>query len=145
MGCVTTGLAVGVCVSPGPVRKAILENSVTRPPRTVARVGCPSTAIRMLSAASMTQPGQSFWYTHSGGHVVIVCTVAVSLPTLQLCVSLCTCCTELLKRCSQPATLEIRFLLFCKAQIVVLLSAALRRGCTIFCPYIFKVYLQGWI
>lgn len=60
-------------------------------------------------------------------------------------VSLCTCCTELLKWCSQPATLEIRLLLACKAQTVVLLPAVLRRGCTIFCADIFKVYLHGWI
>lgn len=72
MVCVTTGLAVGVCVSPGPARKAILGSSVTGPPRIVAQVGCPSTAIRMLSAASMTQQGQSFWHKHLGGPVVTV-------------------------------------------------------------------------
>ena len=69
---VTTGLAAVVCVSPGPVRKAILGNSVTGHPRTVAQVGCPSTATRKLSAASMTQQGQSVWHVHSGGHTVIV-------------------------------------------------------------------------
>lgn len=58
---VTTGLAVVVYVSPGPVKKAILGNSVTRPPRTVARAGCPSTATRTLSAASTTQQGASAW------------------------------------------------------------------------------------
>lgn len=58
---VTTGLAAVVCVSPGPVRKAILGNSVTRHPRTVAQAVCPSTATRMLSAASMTQQGASAW------------------------------------------------------------------------------------
>lgn len=69
---VTTGLAVVVYVSPGPVRKAILGNSVTRPPRTVARAGCPSTATRTLSAASTTQQGQSFWHIQSSGHMVVV-------------------------------------------------------------------------
>lgn len=57
---VTIGLAAAVCVSPGPVRKGIPGNSATGHPRIVARVGYPSTATRTLSAASMTQPGQSF-------------------------------------------------------------------------------------
>lgn len=102
---VTTGLAVAVCVSPGPVRKAILGNSVTRHPRTVAQVGCPSTATRTLSAASMTQQGQSFWHGHSGGHIVIVqahssCEAA---SPLIMYIRLCTCCTGLFEQCSQPA------------------------------------------
>lgn len=69
---VTTGLAAGVCVSPGPVRKVLLGNSVTRHPGTVAQAGCPSTATRMLFAASMTQQGQSFWHTDSDGHIVLI-------------------------------------------------------------------------
>lgn len=107
---VTTGLAAGVCVNPGPVRKVILGNSATRHPRTVARVGCPSTATRMLSAASMTQQGQSFWHTDSGGHIVIIqshngCEAA---NPVTVHVSLCACCTGLFKPCSQPAALEIK-------------------------------------
>ena len=92
---VTTGLAAVVCVSPGPVRKAILGNSVTRHPRTVARAGCPSTVTRTLSAASMTQQGQSFWPARSGGHTVIVqahsgCEAASPVIVY---ISLRTCCT----------------------------------------------------
>lgn len=78
---VTTGLAVAGCVSPGPARKATPGNSVTRHPRTVARVGCPSTATSTLSAASMTQQGQSLW--HIQGHTAIV------QPPLWLCVCVC--------------------------------------------------------
>lgn len=94
---VTTGPAVVVCVSLGPVRKAILGNSATGHPRTVARVGYPSTATRTLSAASMTQPGQSFWHARSGGHDVIVQARSgreTASPVLvDMC--LCTCCTGL--------------------------------------------------
>lgn len=80
---VTTGLAAVVCVSPGPVRKAIPGNSVTRCPRTVAQVGCPSTATRMLSAASTTQQGQSFGMHIQGGTLPLYRhTAALWLPAL---------------------------------------------------------------
>lgn len=85
---VTTGLAVGECVSPGPARKATLGNSVTRHPRTVVPVGCPSTATSMLSAASMTQQGQSLW--HLQGHIAFVQAHGCHPCG---CVCLCTWCT----------------------------------------------------
>lgn len=87
MGSATTGLAVGACVSPGPARKATLGNSVTGHPTTVARVGCPSTATSTLSAASMTQQGQSLW--HGQGHTAVVQNIVhiVQAPLCSVCLS----------------------------------------------------------
>lgn len=132
---VTTGLAAVVCVSPGPVRKAIAGNSVTRHPRTVAQRESPSTATGTLSAASMTQQGQSFWHTHSGGHSVIVqahsgCEAAG--PVIHVCILGAQDC---LTNAAYLLEIKVRFLLE-RLKLLFCSLLAFRRSCSICVPFV---------
>lgn len=119
----TTGLAVAVCVSPGPARKATLGSSVTRHPGTVVRVGCPSTATRMLSAASMTQQGWFLWRALGWAHRR--CTGTQQLWTR---------CTALFEE--QPARYQSGSCCFKSLKLLFCSLLAFTRGCSICVPFV---------
>jgi len=129
---------VAVCVSPGLVRKAIPGSSVTRHPGTVAQAACPSTATRTLSAASMTQQGQSFWHTHSGGHsdVVQARNSCEAASPVIVYVRLWTWCTGLFEKCSQPARNQSGSCLLERLRLPFYSLLASRRSCFIHVPFV---------